>query len=322
MSRQIDLLCYNRPFMFAFKKWLWCVVVGASAMASAQAPKPSLMPFPLEFKRTPSGFSKDDKESMQREYTRLVRLSGAMVPDFARYDLALKELKRQDCEREDECLVQLAKKAESLYSLYTSVDYTLEGAVVVTGRVLRDDGKVASPTETVKLAKGRDSFKDIAKNALVQLFTQLKIQELPATRPVEKVEPVKDPVFAKDPLKDPPPPPPPLLVEDTGAGQRSAGKGLVIAGGAVAVVGGVLAGVGGAIGYGKNLNGQNVPPGEIDSVITARTLTTVGFVGVGVGALTVVVGAIVWGTAAPAPLTNISVVPLSGGGVVQFGGQF
>ena len=280
------------------------------------------MPFPLEFKRTPSGFSKDDKEAMQREYTRLVRLGGAMVPDFARYDLALKELKRQDCEREDECLVQLAKKAESLYSLYTSVDYTLEGAVVVTGRVIRDDGKVASPTETVKLAKGRDSFKDIAKNALVQLFTQLKLSELPATRLVEKAEPVKDPLFVKDPLKDPPPPPPPLFIDDTGAGQRSAGKGMVIAGGAVAVVGGVLAGVGGAIGYGKNLNDKNVPPGELDTVLVARTLTTVGFVGAGVGALTAVVGVIVWGTAAPTPLTNVSVVPLSGGGVVQFGGQF
>ncbi len=322
MSRQIDLLCYNRASMFAFTRWLWCLVVCASAVAFAQAPKPSLMPFPLEFKRTPSGFSKDDKEAMQREYTRLVRLAGAMVPDFARYDLALKELKRQDCEREDECLVQLAKKAESLYSLYTSVDYTLEGAVIVTGRVVRDDGKVASPTETVKLAKGRDSFKDIAKNALVQLFTQLKLSELPATRPVEKTELVMDPVLMKDPLRDPPPPPPPLFVEDTGAGQRSAGKGMVIAGGVVAVAGAVVAGVGGAIGYGKNLNDRNVPPGEIDSVITARTLTTVGFIGVGAGALTAVVGAILWGTAAPAPVSNIAVVPLSGGAVVQFGGQF
>ena len=160
------------------------------------------MPFPLEFKRTPSGFSGEDKEGMQREYTRLLRLAGALVPDFARYELALKELKRQDCEREDACLVQLAKQSQSLYALYASVDYTLEGAVVVSGRVVREDGKVASPTETVKLPKGRDAFKDIAKNALVQLFAQLKIGELSATRPVEavKIEPVKEPI------KDPPPP--------------------------------------------------------------------------------------------------------------------
>src|SRR3954471_7021385 len=125
--------------MFAPNRWVVVLALCVSAISFAQAPKPSLMPFPLEFKRTPSGFSKEDKEAMQREYTRLLRLSGAMVPDFARYDLALKELKRQDCEREDECLVQLAKKAESLYALYTSIDYTLEGAVLVSGRVVRDD---------------------------------------------------------------------------------------------------------------------------------------------------------------------------------------
>ena len=85
---------------------------------------------PLEDKRTASGFSAEDKESMQREYTRLLRLAGAMVPDFARYDLALRELKRTDCEREDECLVQLAKRAEALYAVCVSLDYTLEGAVV------------------------------------------------------------------------------------------------------------------------------------------------------------------------------------------------
>ncbi len=320
MSRgQPDALCYNRPSMFVLNRWLWCFAVCTSAFAFAQAPKPSLMPFPLELKRTPSGFSKEDKEGMQREYTRLLRLAGALVPDFARYDLALKELKRQDCEREDECLVQLAKKAESLYAVYTSVDYTLEGAVLVTGRVVRDDGKVASATETVKLAKGNDAFKDIAKNAMVQLFTQLKIGELPATRPVEVVkDPVKDPVVPTDP----PPPLPPLVVEDTGAGKRSTGKGLVYAGAGVALVGGVLAGVGAGIGFGQDLNQRNVPSDRLGSVATARTLTTVGFIGLGLGAVTAVVGAILWGTAAPQPVTQVSVVPMSGGGVVLLGGQF
>lgn len=311
--------------MHALKKWLWCLAFCTSAVAFAQTPKATVMPFPLEFKRTPSGFSKEDKEAMQREYTRLLRLAGAQVPDFARYDLALKELKRQDCEREDECLVQLAKKAEALYALYASVDYTLEGAVLVSGRVVRDDGKVASATETVKLAKGRDAFKDIAKNALVQLFGQLKIGELPATRPVEAakvVEPVKEPV--KDPLllREPPPPLPPLTVEDTGAGQRSAGKGLVYAGAGLAVVGGVLAGVGAGIGYSKELNMRNVPADQLGTVVAARTLTTVGFVGLGLGAVTAAVGAVLWGTAAAAPVTQVSVVPMSGGGVVQWGGRF
>lgn len=302
--------------MFDLKRWLWCAAFCTSAMAFAQAPKASVMPFPLEFKRTPSGFSTEDKEAMQRDYTRLLRLAGAMVPDFARYDLALKELKRQDCEREDECLVQLAKKAESLYALYASVDYTLEGAVLVSGRVVRDDGKVASATETVKLAKGRDAFKDIAKNALVQLFTQLKIGDLPATRPVEAV---KDPLL----IKDAPPPLPPLVVEDTGKGQRSAGQGLVYVGAGVAVVGGVLAGVGAGIGYSAKLNGDRASsPDTARSLATAQALTTVGFVGLGVGAVAAVAGAVLWGTSAPPPVSTISVIPMAGGGVVQFGGRF
>ena len=94
--------------MCALKSWLCCVAFLTSATVFAQEPRPSVMPFPLEYKRTASGFSAEDRESMQREYTRLLRLAGAMVPDFARYDLALRELKRTDCEREDECLVQLA----------------------------------------------------------------------------------------------------------------------------------------------------------------------------------------------------------------------
>jgi|GEM_PF-1165994 hypothetical protein len=313
--------------MFALKRLLWCVALCASSMSLAQAPRPSVMPFPLELKRTPSGFSKEDKEGLQREYGRLLRLAGAQVPDFARYDLALKELKRQDCEREDECLVQLAKKAEALYALYTSVDYTLEGAVVATGRIVRDDGKVASPTATVKLAKGRDAFKDIAKNALTQLFAQLKVNELSAVRPVEtKVEPVKvveptkvEPVV----VKDPPPPLPPLVIEDTGAGQRSVGKTLVYVGGGVAVAGAVVAGVGAAVGYGAPRSADNSvarDPAAEASLGTARTLTTVGFIGLGVGALTGIVGAVLWGTAAPAP--QVAVTPVAGGAVVQLGGTF
>ncbi|MDP1824698.1 MAG: hypothetical protein Q8L48_15695 [Archangium sp.] len=305
--------------MFALKRWLCCVAFVTSSFAFAQEPRPSVMPFPLEFKRTPSGFSNEDKEAMQRDYTRLLRLAGAAVPDFARYDLALKELKRSDCEREDECLVQLAKKAEALYAVYASLDYTLEGAVLVSGRVVREDGKVASPTATVKLAKGRDAFKDIAKNALTQLFAQLKIGELPATRQVEvvKIDPVKDPI------KDPPPPPPPLVIEDTGAGQRAAGKGLVYAGAGVAVLGGVLAAVGCGFGCGVTPTmGGSLPEPQLEAARTGRALTGVGLAGLGIGAVAAGIGAVLWGTAAAAPVNTVTILPISGGGVVQFGGRF
>ncbi len=312
--------------MLTLKRWLCFAALAAASLALAQAPRPSVMPFPLEFKRTPSGFSKEDKEAMQRDYTRLLRLAGGQVPDFARYDLALKELKRQDCEREDECLVQLAKKSEALYALYASVDSTLEGAVLVTGRVVRDDGKVACASQSVKLARGKDPFKDIARNALTQLFSQLKVGELEAVRKVEvaKAEPVKvEPVKVVPPVvTDPPPAMPPLVTEDSGAGARAAGQGLVFGGAGIAVVGAVLAAVGGLNGSALGLQNEPVPFAKLDALTSARTLTTVGFVGLGVGAVSAAVGAILWGTAGAAPVTQVSVVPTVGGGVVQLGGRF
>ena len=297
--------------MLAFQMWVLCAVVCVSP-AFAQAPRPSVMPFPLEFKRVPPGFSRESMAGMQREYGRLLRLAGAMIPDFSRHDLALKELRRTDCDREDECLTQLARKAEALYAIYASVDYTIEGAVVVSGRIIRDDGKIVSPTETTKLAKGRDAFEDIAKNALVQLFAQLKIAELPATRPLEpqKIEPVKIG-------------PPPLVIEDRGAEQRTLGKGILITGAGVVVVGGALAaiGCGTACGTTPTQNGS-IPVGQAEAVRTGKTLTMIGWVGLGVGAVVAGVGAILWGTAPTAPGPQVTVAPVAGGGVVQIGGEF
>lgn len=314
-------LLERRDMSAIWMRRILLVVLCAATGAWAQAPKPVVMPFPLEFKRVPGGFGKEDKEALQREYTRLLRQSGAFTPDFAKSDLAMKELKRQDCEREDECLAQLASKAEALYGIYTSVDYTLEGAVVASGRVVRDDGKVAAPTQTVKLAKGKDPFKDIARNAIVALFAQLKVNELPAVRPVVQADPPKttDP---KPFVNDPPPPLPPLLVEDEGAGQRSAGKGILVTGLGVGVVGGVLAAVGAGIGYGTERGTDGaVVEGQVQNAQLGQTLATVGFIGAGVGAVTAVVGAIVWGTAKPPPV-QASVSPTAGGAVVQFGGTF
>lgn len=312
--------------MSLLKRWLWCVVLCASAMAVAQAPKPVVMPFPLELKRVAPGTAKEDRDALQREYQRLLKLSGAQIPDFVRYDAALKDLKRQDCEREDECLVQLAKKAEALYGLYVSIDFTLEGAVIATGRVVRDDGKVASATQTVKLMKGRDPFKDVVRNAMSQLFVQLKISELAATRPVEPVKVVEVP---KEPVKEivikDPPPPPPVIIEDTGAGQRSLGKTVLYVGAGVAAVGGIMAAVGGGVG-GSIARGSRMDWAADEAAVkqlqTGQTLATIGFVGLGVGAVTAAVGAVLWGTAAPAPVAQVSVVPVSNGAVVQLGGRF
>ncbi len=300
--------------MLSAKRFWWCLVLGLSSLSLAQAPQPVVMPFPLDVKRVPQGFTKGDAEAVQRDFTRLLRKAGVALPAFAAFDLALKELKRQDCERDDECLVQLSRNAHSLYALYASVDFTLDETVVASGRVVREDGKAVRLTQTVKVKKGRDSFSEVARAALTQLFEALKVAELEPVKPVEaKVD------FSRI---QPPPPPPPLVVEDLGAGQRSTGKGFVFAGAGLAVVGAALAGVGGGLGYSADLNGDIASnPSMARQAATAQTLATVGFVGMGVGALAAGVGAILWGTASPAP-AHVAVTPIVGGGVLQVGGSF
>ncbi|MDP3155258.1 MAG: hypothetical protein Q8N23_21445 [Archangium sp.] len=299
--------------MLSAKRFWWCLVLGLSSLSLAQAPQPVVMPFPLEVKRVPSGFTKGDAEAIQQDFKRLLRRSGVTLPDFAAFDLALKELKRQDCERDDECLVQLSRNAHSLYALYASVDFTLEETVVASGRVVREDGRAVRFTQTVKVKKGKDSFLEVVRVALTQLFAALKVAELEPVKPVEaKVEP----------SRIQPPPPPPLVVEDLGAGQRSTGKAFVFVGAGLAVVGAALAGVGAGLGYGADHSGDIASnPAMARQAATAQTLSTVGFVGMGVGAVAAGAGAILWGTAAPAP-AQVSIMPIVGGGVLQVGGSF
>ena len=270
------------------KTWLCCVALCSSSLAVAQPLPPGVMPFPLEVKRTPPALTKEEREGLQREYTRLLRLSGAQIPDFTRYDFALKELKRQDCEREDECLVQLAKKAESLYALYVSLDYTLEGAVWVSGRVVRDDGKVARPTQVVKVKAITEAapFKDDAMAALAQLFEQLKISELPAERPVEVKAPiVVAPVVTAPVVMQ-------VAVQDSAESQRSLGRAVFIVGAVGAAAGGALLTVGQVVGGGLTpTTDQNLPLGQLGAYQSARTYTTAGFIGLAAGGATALVGA-------------------------------
>ncbi|MEW6430301.1 MAG: hypothetical protein AB1730_02230 [Myxococcota bacterium] len=137
-----------------------------ASTALAQAPAPSVAVFPLGTGRLPSGFSKEDTTALQKDFARLVRRSDVLVPDSASLELSIKELKRTDCDREDACLQALAQRAQTLYALYGSIEYTLEGAVVAIGRVVRDDGKLVAGPVTTSLPKGPDAFKDVARVAL------------------------------------------------------------------------------------------------------------------------------------------------------------
>lgn len=314
-------------------KWVLCVVL-VSSLAFAQAPQPSLTPFPLELKRKPSGFSKDDADELQKQFVRLVRKSGALVPDTASLELAIKELKRQDCEREDECLKQLALQAQTLYALYASVDYSLEGAVVATGRVVRDDGKIASALQTVSIPKGKDAFKDVAKVALVRLLEQLGLATLPPFRPVEAGTPPDgskpDPVVQKDPgggkPPNPPPPPPPVVTPAGPSAGKIAGWTLAGVGGAAAVVGVVVLAVANPqldeAGVIVPQAGQT-PTEAVAAYRAAKSQQTIGGVVAGVGAA-VAVGGLVLAlmSGGDEPAKTVSLVPVAGGAVVSVGGSF
>jgi hypothetical protein len=175
----------------------------------AQEPQPTVAPFPLELKRTPAGFSAKEREELQAEFRRVVRNSGALVPNAGAMDSALAGLKRQDCDREDACLQQLAEKAQTLYGLYASIDYDVTKSVVATGRVVRDDGQVIGELKAITIPKGKDSFVSIARVALVQLLDALKVRQLPPFREAKPVA-VKPPEVVAEKHEPPPMPPPPV----------------------------------------------------------------------------------------------------------------
>lgn len=221
-------------------------------VALAQEPQPTVAPFPLELRRLPSGFSKKEKEELQAEFRRLVRSAGAMVPNAGTLESALKDLKRQDCDRENECLQQLAQKAQTLYGLFVAVDYDLTKKVTVSGRVVRDDGQLIGELRTVSLPKGGDAFLAVARVALVQLLDALAVKRLSPFRevktpPVEvKPEPVKtvEPVKTEPVLPPPPVTPPLVAVAPDNSGVRTTGYVLAGVGVAAVVAGAILFGVG------------------------------------------------------------------------------
>ncbi len=301
---------------------LACVLVVLSAGAWAQGAKPSVMSFPLEFKRVPAAVTKAEREGLTSDAERLLRAAGAQLPDFAKAEQALAELKRQDCEREDACLQQLAQKAETLYALYANVDFTLEGMVVVTGRVVRDDGKLVAPLQTVTLPRGKDKHRDVAKNALVALYELLKVKELPPVREVAQpvvatVEPKKvEPVVVTPPVVTQPGPSEPSPVAKT---LVYAGAGVAVAGLAAAIAGAAVGGGAGKLRVGNE--GLYATDAEAAAnLATGRTLTTVGFVGLGLGAAAAAVGAVLWASTPSSP--KVTFVPMAQGGAFVVGGSF
>lgn len=298
----------------------WCLVAAAffSTLATAQDTDPSLMPFPLEVKRVPPGFTKKEIDDLTLELPRLLRVAKLSVPTSAVSEKALAALKRQDCDRDDGCLQQLAQKAETLYAIYASVDFTLDKNVVAAGRVVSDEGTLIRRLKTVTLPKGKALFATVAREALSQLVSELELTKLPTARmvaPVAETRVAEGPEVAA-PVAHSPPPTPPLVEAATEpkkiAGYATAGAGIaaIIAGGMVYLTAPPI-----------RFNGTNVVADDAPKVVQAQTQQRVGSALIGVGLAACVVGGILWGTA-PSGRPAVAVVPIVGGGAVTVGGTF
>lgn len=300
-----------------------------SLRALAQEPLPLVAPFTLDVKRTPSGFSKKDKEELQKLFPMLVRGADAAVPESAKLSSALSDLKRQDCEREDACLSQLAKLAGALYGLYVSVDYNTEKHVVAVGRVVRDDGVSMGPAQTVDLSRTNAPFKDIARDALGQVLTKLAVGKLSPFRPAAAVVSEQPTVVVKEPAEDPlradvpPPPPPPIVTQPRELDLKTPGYVLLGVGGGVAI-GGVLVfalanprvDANGVI-----ERGSSTPAEAVEAYKAARNQQTIGLVMTGVGAAAVATG-LVLTLLPPKQSVVVTAAPTAGGAMFSVGGVF
>jgi len=276
-----------------------------TASAALAQPFPTVAPFPLELKRVPPAFTAKDVAALTTDFERLVRKAGADVPDSAQYAVAVRELKRQDCDRDDECLKQFAQLAHTLYGLYVELDVNLKGTVSATGRVVRSDGLAMGASRSVELPKSKERFGDAARNAISQLLEALGLGKFPAQRTL----PVDVPK-AEDPKAAPklePPPPPPLVKVEAPVPMRPGLRPYALIPAIIAGVAGIGAGVtyGVAANLHKRLLESTWPEGT-DPVGAARTGQTLQLVSAGatgvaaVSAITALIFFLVGPSPAPA----------------------
>jgi succinyl-CoA synthetase beta subunit len=146
------------------RRTLWCALSLWCSLSWAQT-GPSIAPFPVNLRRVPTGFTAKNEEALGAEVRKAVRDTGASVPNAYKLSQVFAELKRQDCDLENECLSQFAVRAETLYGLYVSIDLSLLGVLVVSGRVVRSDGVVAVDQKSVSRELGKDAFATVAMNS-------------------------------------------------------------------------------------------------------------------------------------------------------------
>jgi hypothetical protein len=314
------------------------VIIAAMAWASASWAQsgPTIAPYTLEVTRSPKGSPPSATDELRTELRKLLRDGGVVMPNSASLSETIVALRRQDCDRENACLSSLALRSQSLYALYASIDTELGDVVVVTGRVVRDDGLEMGRVKGLSAKATGKTFVTVGKGLLAKLVAELKVSSLEPTRPVAKPEPLvttkpSEPeggvVVAAAPdvgaqLSLPPPTPPEGSPLKT-VGFVTAGVGV-----AAAIAGGVLFGVGSGSVRQINDDGAVVPgagQSPEDAVKSYRQATTLQPAGLGllIGGVAAGVAGLALGLATPGGgTTRISVVPAPGGPFIGVSGEW
>lgn len=300
--------------------WVALAVCLGGALASAQEPKPTVVPFPLEL-RTAGAATDKDMADLQSAWRRMLR-AGALVPDTGTVDAALAATGRRDCEREDECLKALATKAGTLYAVYANVGMDLTRTkVVATGRVVRDDGKRVGDIRTTTVALGSDGFLPAAKVALEKLVEFLEVAKLSPVRPVESDRPVVTEL-------PPPTPPPAVTVEKPMGGGKIGGIALLAGGVVVLGVGiGLVASAAADTGAMKldaegRITGLPATQETADKASSLGARRGLGGVFIGVGAAAAVAGVVLFAVTGNESGVAVGATPLPGGFAASVGGTW
>jgi hypothetical protein len=306
-----------------------------SLTAEAQV-KPLVASHPLEFIRSPPDVTVKQTATLQAEFERAVREAGADSPNSFALDSAFTNLKRKDCALANDCLASFAQKASSLYGLHVSVDVDIKEMIILTGRVVRNDGVLMAGPKTVSQALKKEPFPKGVKWLMTKLLKEeLLIGDLPSVRSVE-VKPLPTPVVDAGVMTTPdagvqitpeqpvdagvlPPPPPPPQLESP---LRSAGLITAITGGGVAVLGGALF-TAGRLDAGKYFD-ENGFLKSAAGASNARGALTMQAVGVTLGIVGVAAagaGFVMWLMGAPPEKTSIFVAPDRGGAMIGISGE-
>ncbi len=304
-------------------------LVATVSLAQTQA---TVCPYPLDVLRPPKGVPAAQLDELRATFKRLLRESGVLLPNSGTLNDTLAELKRQDCDRENQCLVALAVRSRSLYAVYVSIDFDVGSMVSVTGRVVRDDGKEMARAAPLKAPATAKTFEAVGKDLLKKLLLALEVSKLPAAKPVEptKVEPptvLATPdagVTVLTPAADAgveltPPPPPPLVSSPL----KPVGIVTASVSGVAAVTGVALL----LVGRGQAIplfddRGALKPGADAKAAQSARTLQGVGVALAATGVAGAVAGVVMVLLAPSESAPKVSVAPIEGGGAVFVKGEF